>query len=305
MSTTPKKDDQGSAQHEMQQAGLTETTRSFGYRLMSRLVRNRMAAVGMLIVAAVVLVALLAPYIAPYNPNSQNLLYRLKPPSAEHWMGTDELGRDILSRLMFGARISLLIGILGTLGGMVVGVALGLFSGYFGGWFDNLTMRVIDIMMSFPGVLLAILIVSIMGPSTLNLVVALAIWRIPTFARVSRSSVLSLKETEFVEAAHSLGAGTPRILVRHLFINSLSPIVVYATLSIATSILAAAGLSFLGLGVQPPTAEWGLMVSTGRQYLRDAFHVILFPGLAIFITVLSINFMGDALRDVLDPRLRT
>jgi len=278
--------------------------KSFGRRLALRLLRNRMAGLGLLTMTGVVLLALLAPYVSPYPPSQQDLFNRLHAPTREHILGTDELGRDILSRLAYGARISLTIGILGTLGGMIVGVALGMFSGYYGGWLDNVMMRIVDIMMSFPGVLLAILIVSVLGPSTYNLVVALAIWRIPTFARVSRSSVLSLKETEFVEAAHSLGATMPRVVVRHLLINSLSPIVVYGTLSVATSILAAAGLSFLGLGVQPPTPEWGLMVSTGRQYLRDAFHVIMFPGMAIFITVLSINFIGDALRDVLDPRLR-
>jgi len=283
---------------------LTPEGKSFGRRLALRLLRNRMAGLGLLTMTGVVLLALLAPYVSPYPPSQQDLFNRLHAPTREHILGTDELGRDILSRLAYGARISLTIGILGTLGGMIVGVALGMFSGYYGGWLDNVMMRIVDIMMSFPGVLLAILIVSVLGPSTYNLVVALAIWRIPTFARVSRSSVLSLKETEFVEAAHSLGATMPRVVVRHLLINSLSPIVVYGTLSVATSILAAAGLSFLGLGVQPPTPEWGLMVSTGRQYLRDAFHVIMFPGMAIFITVLSINFIGDALRDVLDPRLR-
>ncbi len=274
-------------------------------RLARRFLRNRMAGLGLVILTLIILMAITAPLLTQYEPQQQNLLNRLNPPSGDHILGTDELGRDILTRIAYGARISLLIGVVGSAGGMIVGVTLGMVSGYLAGPFDSLVMRIVDIMMSFPGVLLAILIVSVMGPGITNLMVALTVWFTPAFARISRGTVLSLKEKEFVEAARSLGASTPRILVGHLLINSLSPIIIYLTLSVATSILVAAALGFLGLGVQPPTPEWGAMASTGRQYLRDAPHVILVPGLAIFITVLSINFIGDALRDALDPRLES
>ncbi|MEW6522890.1 MAG: ABC transporter permease [Bacillota bacterium] len=277
---------------------------SVGRQLLLRLRRNRMAGIGLVFLTLMMLMAILAPHLTPYQPQQQRLLWRLQPPSRDHWMGTDELGRDIFTRVAYGGRVSLVIGVLGSSIGMLTGVTLGATAGYLGGRFDNLVMRVIDIMMSFPGVLLAILIVAVLGPGTHNLVVALSIWFTPTFARITRGCILALRDVEFAEAARAVGAGSARILFFHLLMNSLSPIIVYMTLSVATSILVAAGLGFLGLGVQPPTAEWGIMVSTGRQYLRDAPHVILFPGLAIFLTVLSINFIGDALRDALDPRLR-
>ncbi len=273
-------------------------------KLLHRFLRNRMGTAGVVILLIVVLLGVFAPQLAPYDPLKQNLLRRFETPSADHLLGTDELGRDILSRTVYGARVSLLVGFSAAFGGLVVGVSIGMLSGFFGGRFDDLIMRLIDVMMSFPGVLLAILIVSIIGTGTVNVIIALAVWRIPTFARVSRGSVLSLKEKEFVEASRAVGAGTVRILVRHLAVNSMAPIFVYLSLSTATAILTAASLSFLGLGVQPPTAEWGLMVSTGRQYLRQAPHLIVIPGMAIFFTVLSINFVGDAMRDVLDPRLK-
>jgi len=273
--------------------------------LARRFVRNRMAAAGLVILLLVILVALVAPYLAPYSPVTQNLMRRFEPPSAEHWFGTDELGRDILSRILYGARVSLLVGFAAAMGGMIVGVAVGMVSGYVGGRFDDLVMRLVDVMMSFPGVLLAILIVSIIGTGLENVIIALAVWRIPTFARVARGSVLSLKEKEFIEATRAMGAGAARIIWHHLAVNSLAPIFVYMSLSVATAILTAAALSFLGLGVQPPTPEWGLMVSTGRQFLMDAPHLIMFPGAAIFVTVLAINFVGDGLRDALDPKLKT
>lgn len=290
---------------------MTETGRaaptlaSVGGRIRRRLIRNRGALVGLCFLTLMILMALLASQLTPYEPQAQDLLNRLDPPCAQHWMGTDELGRDVFTRVAYGGRVSLLIGLLGSTGGLVLGVTIGLLSGYLGGWFDNLVSRVVDIMMAFPGVLLAILIVSVLGPGTSNLIVALTIWLTPAFSRLVRAAVLSLREKEFVEAARSLGAPAWRIMVRHLLMNSLSPIIVFQTLSVATSILVAAGLGFLGLGVQPPTPEWGAMVSTARHYLREAPHLILFPGLSIFVTVLSINFVGDALRDALDPRLHT
>ncbi len=275
-----------------------------GLKLVQRFMRNRMATAGMVILLFILVVAVFAPWIAPYSPQAQNLRRRFETPSSDHWFGTDELGRDIFSRIVYGSRVSLMVGFAAAFGGLIVGVVIGMLSGYYGGRFDDLIMRLIDVMMSFPGILLAILIVSVIGTGTINVIIALAVWRIPTFARISRGSVLTLKEKEFVEAAHAIGASMPRIVFRHLALNSLPPIFVYLSLSTATAILTAAALSFLGLGVQPPTAEWGLMVSTGRQFLRQAPHLIMIPGLAVFVTVLSINFVGDALRDVLDPRLK-
>ncbi len=286
-------------------AGLDTSGPTFGERFLRRLRKNRLAGIASVFVFLVAIMAIVAPFITPYSPTDQNLLRRLEPPSDEHWLGTDQLGRDILTRIAYGARVSLMIGLLGATGGMLCGVTLGTLSGFFGGTFDHLVMRVIDVMMSFPGILLAILIVSVLGPGTSNLIVALTIWFIPTFARISRGNVLSLKEMDFVESARSLGASNSRIMVQHVLLNIMSPIIVYMTLSVATSILTAAGMGFLGLGVQPPTAEWGIMISQGRQYLRDAPHLIMMPGAAIFITVLSINVVGDALRDVLDPKLKT
>ncbi|MDQ3696137.1 MAG: ABC transporter permease [Chloroflexota bacterium] len=272
-------------------------------RIRREFVRHRLALGGAVILAVAVAAGLLAPVIAPYDPVAQSLLSRLEAPSAEHWLGTDEIGRDELSRLLYGARTSLFIGFVGTAGGIVLGSLLGLVAGYFGGWTDNLLMRLIDIMYAFPGILLAILIVAIMGPGLTNLMVALTIWGTPTLARIVRSVILSLKEQEFVLAAEAIGATPARVIVRHLLPNTTAPIIVYATLGVAGSLLTAAGLGFLGIGVQPPTPEWGAMLSTGRAYLRDAPFLMIFPGVMIFLTVMSLNLIGDALRDALDPYL--
>ncbi len=281
-----------------------DKARSRRRRILRELVRNRFALAGAIFLVVIVAVAILAPVIAKQDPNEQSLLTRLKPPSSEHWLGTDELGRDVFSRLAYGARISLFIGLVGTAGGVILGTLFGLMSGFLGGWTDTLTMRLIDIMFAFPGILLAILIVAVMGPGILNLVIALTIWGTPTLARIVRSSVLALKSQEFVEAARAMGASRSRIMLVHLLPNSMAPIIVYATLGIAGSLLTAAGLGFLGLGVQPPTAEWGAMLSVGRGYLREAPHLMIFPGLLIFATVISLNLIGDALRDALDPHMR-
>ncbi len=275
-----------------------------GRKIWSVLLRNRLAFVGAIFLIVITSAAVFAPLIASHSPSDQNLLFRLKAPSGEHWLGTDEVGRDVFSRLVHGARISLFIGVVGTIGGVILGTFIGMVSGFFGGWTDTLTMRVIDIMYAFPGVLLAILIIAVMGPSLTNLIIALTIWGTPTLSRIVRSSVLSLKSEEFIEAAHAIGATKTRIMLRHLLPNSSAPIIVYATLGVAGSLLTAAGLGFLGLGVQPPTAEWGAMLSAGRQYLRDAPHLVTFPGLLIFFTVVSLNLIGDALRDALDPHLQ-
>jgi peptide/nickel transport system permease protein len=270
-----------------------------------RFARSRLAVVGLVFVALIVAMAITAPLIATHAPTEQSLFRRLQGPSSEHYFGTDELGRDVFSRVVFGARYSLFIGVSGAIGGVLLGMTLGMLSGYFGTWVDQVIMRIIDIMLSFPGVLMAILIVSVLGPGIYNLIVALTIWFTPTIARLIRSTVLSLKGQEFIIAAYASGAGDLRIMARHLLPNALSPLIVYGTLSVAVALLVAAGLSFLGLGAQPPTPEWGAMIGSGRQYLRDAPNATLFPGLAIFFTVLSLNFIGDALRDALDPRMRS
>ena len=279
-------------------------SRSRSRRVWREFSRNRFALAGTCFMAVIVLAAIFAPYIASHDPNDQDLLARLDSPSSAHWFGTDELGRDEYSRLVYGARISLFIGLLGTFGGVLLGTTLGMVSGFFGGWTDTTAMRVVDIMYAFPGILLAILIVAVMGPGLFNLIIALTIWGTPTLSRIVRSSVLSLKSQEFIEAARTIGASRTRIMVKHLLPNSLAPIIVYATLGVAGALLTAAGLGFLGLGVQPPTAEWGAMLSVGRGYLREAPHIMIFPGLLIFLTVISLNLIGDALRDALDPHLQ-
>jgi peptide/nickel transport system permease protein len=274
-----------------------------GSRVWREFSRNRMAAVGAVFLLAIIIAAIAASQIARYAPERQDLLSRLEPPSVAHWLGTDEAGRDVFSRLLFGARISLFVALLGTAGGTVAGTLLGLVSGYFGGWTDTLIMRVVDVMYAFPGVLLVILIVSVLGPSLWNLIAALIVFGTPTLSRIVRASVLSLKNEEFVTAARTIGATRTRLMVRHLLPNVMAPIIVHATLGVAGALLTAAGLGFLGLGVQPPTPEWGAMLSAGRQYVLTAPYLVTFPGVLIFLTVLALNFIGDALRDALDPRM--
>ena len=271
-------------------------------RVWRELRQNRLAGAGALFLLAIVLAAVCAPLLTHYAPERQDLLSRLEPPSASHWLGTDEAGRDVLSRLAFGARISLFVALLGTAGGVIAGTLVGLIAGFFGGWTDTLTMRVVDVMYAFPGVLLVILIVSVLGPSLWNLILALTIWGTPTLARIVRASVLGLKSEEYITAARTIGATRVRLMVWHLLPNAMAPIIVYATLGVAGSLLTAAGLGFLGLGVQPPTPEWGAMLSAGREYVLSAPYLVTFPGLLIFLTVLALNFIGDALRDALDPR---
>ncbi len=267
--------------------------------------RNRFALVGAAFIIFIAFMGVFANIVSTHDPYKQSLRKRMKPPTAEHWLGTDELGRDFYSRLVYGARVSLFVGIVGTAAGVVSGTVVGLISGFFGGWVDTIVMRVIDIMYSIPGIVLAILIVSVLGPSLLNLIVVLAIFAIPTLARIVRGNVLSLKEQDYAEAARALGAGRLRIMFYHLLPNTLAPIIVYATLAVAGSILTTAGLGFLGLGVQPPQAEWGNILSNGRQYLRKAPLLMIFPGALIFLTVMSINLIGDALRDALDPYIQS
>jgi ABC-type dipeptide/oligopeptide/nickel transport system permease subunit len=281
----------------------SRSSQGIGTEVLRELRRNPLARFGTLFILLVSVLAIAAPLIAPYPPYEQDLLDRFEPPSREHLMGTDEVGRDTFSRILYGARISLSIAMVSTLTGVAVGSLLGLVSGYFGGRIDEIIMRCLDILYAFPGVLLAVLIVSIIGPGIANLVLVLVIWGAPTLARIVRGSVLSLKEQDFISAAHALGAGAPRIMFRHLFLNCMAPIIVYASLGVAGAILTAASLGFLGLGVQPPTPEWGAMLGAERNQVFTAPHLVLFPGIAIMLTVLGFNLLGDGLRDALDPRL--
>ncbi|HDL85046.1 MAG TPA: ABC transporter permease [Candidatus Acetothermia bacterium] len=271
--------------------------------LLRHLLRSRLGALGLILVFVVVSVAIFGPFITPYNPLAQDFTSSLQHPSWEHLMGTDVFGRDILSRVMSGAHISLLIGLIAVAIGFGFGVPIGLLSGFYGGWFDVLVQRVIDALMALPGVLLAIVIVSILGISLQNAMIAVGVSIIPVFARLMRSSVIAIKEEEFLEAARAIGVGQVRMLVKHVFLNACSPVLVQISYQYASSILWAAGLSFLGLGAQPPTPEWGAMLAGGRTYIITAPHVITFPGLAMMIAILGFNLLGEALRDVLDPRV--
>ncbi len=270
-----------------------------------RLRRDKMAVAGAVILLVAASVSLLAPLLAPHDPIEINLSQRLLPPgTAGYLLGTDQLGRDILSRLIWGGRISLLIGFSAVMLAMGLGVIVGLLAGYFGGKTDSVVMRFIDILMAFPAILLAITIVASLGPGLRNSMIAVSIVGIPYYARIVRGSVLSLREQEFIQAARVIGGSHRRIITRHIFPNTLAPLIVAATLDVGWFIMAAAGLSFLGLGAQPPTPEWGVMLSEGRQFIRNAPHLSILPGTAIFLVVLALNFLGDGLRDALDPRLR-
>lgn len=283
----------------------TERGRSLTWEAWRRLRRDYLALAGAIFLILVIVISLLAPVVAPKDPIEVNLAQRLVTPGTPGYpLGADDLGRDILSRLIWGGRVSLLIGFSAVLVAMVLGVFIGLVAGYFGGWLDTLIMRLIDILMAFPAILLAITIVASLGPGLRNAMLAVSIVGIPYYARIVRGSVLSLREQEFVQAARVVGAGPVRILTRHVLSNSLAPLIVAATLDVGWMIMYAAGLSFLGLGAQPPTAEWGVMLSSGRQFIRNAPHLSIFPGLAIFLVVLALNFLGDGLRDALDPRLK-
>ncbi len=268
-----------------------------------RLKKNRLAMIGLIVLILIVLVAIFADFIAPFPYDLQNYSDAKQFPSKKYIFGTDNFGRDIFSRVVYGTRISLKIGFISLSVGAFIGSLLGAISGYFGGWIDSVIMRLTDVLMSIPKVVLAIAISSILGPGLVTSMVAVGISSIPNFSRVVRASTLSVKEQEYIEAARALGVNHFRILFRHLFPNILAPIIVQATLGVGTSIILAASLSFLGLGVEPPTPEWGAMLSAARTFMRDEWYMVLFPGLAIMITVLSLNLLGDGLRDALDPKL--
>lgn len=269
-----------------------------------RLRRNKAALAGLVIVGFFAVLAVLAPLAAPSDPITQDLDARLLPPSREHWLGTDDLGRDLLSRIIYGGRVSLTVGIVSVGIALATGTVLGLTAGFYAGWMDSVTMRIMDIMLAFPATLLAIFIVGIRGPGLNNAMLAIGVINIPIFARIVRGSVLRVRQEEFVDAARALGARGSRILGRHILPNTLAPIIVQATLGVGAAILEAAGLSFLGLGAQAPTPEWGAMLTNTREFLRDAPWAATFPGIAILLAVVGFNLLGDGLRDALDPRLR-
>lgn len=272
--------------------------------LMVRLWANKAAIAGLAIVVLFLITAILAPLIAPHSPIEHNLPKMLAKPSSEYPLGRDELGRCILSRIIYGARISLLIGVIVIAIGMTIGVPIGLFSAYYGGKTDFIVQCFVDTMFAFPGILLALMLIAILGVGLHNVMIAVGTATIPVYACLARGSALAIKEEQFVEAAKAVGCRDLRIIFRHLLPNCLAPIIVQSTLHMATAILWAAGLGFLGLGVASPTPEWGAMLNGGRPYIRVAPHVATFPGLAIFIVVLGFNLLGDGLRDALDPRLR-
>ncbi len=266
--------------------------------------RNKMAMVGTAVILSLVVIAIFAPFIAPHDPIEQNLEKRLLHPNKEYLLGTDDLGRCTLSRIIYGARVSLQIGIVVVGITSIIGVMLGAIAGYYGGIFDEIIMRMVDVVLAFPGIILALAIAGALGPSLFNVMLALAIVHWTGYARVVRGSVLSIKEKEFIEAARALGASDAHIMFRHVLPNVMAPVIVMATLGMAHVILSAAALSFLGLGAQPPIPEWGVMINAGRVFMRTAPRLMAFPGLAIMVTVLAFNFLGDGLRDVLDPRLK-
>ena len=267
--------------------------------------RQRAAVVAALVVLLLLLLALLAPWIAPYDAENYFDYDQLNAaPSAAHWFGVDALGRDIFSRILVGARLSLAAGLISVAAGALVGSLLGLLAGYYEGWCDRIVMRVADVLLAFPGVLLAIGIVAVLGNGMLNVILAVAVFSVPAFARLVRGNVLVLKQQTYIEAVRSLGAPDSVILLRHLLPGTLSAIVVYLTLRLGSAIITAASLSFLGLGAQPPTPEWGAMLNEARADMLNAPHIALFPSLAIFVTVLAFNLLGDGLRDALDPKIR-
>ncbi|PTX64698.1 peptide/nickel transport system permease protein [Melghirimyces profundicolus] len=268
-----------------------------------KLLQNRWAAVGIVIITLQVIMAVFAPLLTSYDPTAQDLSVKERPPGSEgHWLGTDEFGRDLWSRILYGARISLIVGISSVLLGLIGGVLMGLLAGYYR-WLDGPFMRLMDLMFAFPGILLAMLIIAMLGTSLVNVVIAISVWSIPSCARIVRGSVLSLKNQEFVLALRSNGASDIRILFKHILPNCTAPIIVFGTMRMATAILSTSALSFLGLGAQPPTPEWGAMIAAGRDFMWTSPHMTIVPGIAIMLVVFAFNVVGDGLRDALDPNM--
>ena len=278
--------------------------RSQRRNILRGLTKNPGAVIGLVILTVLILGAILAPLIVSYDPIEIDPRDRLQPPSSSHWLGTDPFGRDLYTRMLYGARVSLPVGIIAVVISASIGTTLGLISGYYGRFVDGFIMRLIDIMLAFPGILLALVVVAILGPNLRNVMIAVGIGGIPRYTRLVRGSVLASRELVYVEAARVVGVPDRTVLFRHILPNVIGPAIVLSTISVGSAILAAAGLSFLGLGAQPPTPEWGSMLADGRQFLRTDPWVTSVPGVAIVLTVLSVNLIGDGLRDVLDPRLR-
>ncbi|MEN3931370.1 ABC transporter permease subunit [Microvirga sp. W0021] len=269
-----------------------------------RFCKQKIALAAGLFLVVLVLVAIFADFIAPYGLDTPDYDAITMPPSWAHWAGTDDYGRDIFSRIIFGARISLAVGFLSVTIGGLVGIALGLISGFYGGWIDNLIMRICDVLLAFPGIVLAIAVISILGPGVDNVIYAVAVFSIPVFARLVRGSTLAIKQSVYVDAARAIGVSNNLLMLRHILPGTLPSVIVYFSMRIGTAILTAASLSFIGLGAQPPSPEWGAMLAAGRTYIETEPHLALYPGLAIFVTVLAFNLLGDGLRDALDPKLK-
>ena len=266
--------------------------------------KNKLAVAGAVLLLTMIVLAALSPIIAPYGFDEQNYEIARQTPSLQHLAGTDELGRDIFSRILYGGRVSLTIGIISVGIGLIFGGSLGVIAAYYGGVTETVIMRVIDVLMAIPSIILSISICAALGSGIVNTMIAVGISSIPTYARVFRSSVISEKSKEYIEAARAVGAGNARIILKHILPNSIAPVIVQASLGVAQAITTAASLSFIGLGIQPPNPEWGALLSSGRQYIRDFPHMVVYPGIAIMLTVLALNLIGDGLRDSLDPRLK-
>ena len=271
-----------------------------------RLRKNRLAVVGLTILALLVVIALLGDVLFDYEGQviKMDIVNALQSPSSEHWFGTDGFGRDLFSRVLYGTRYSLAVGFISAFSALLVGGTLGSIAGYFGGLFDTIIMRCLDILMAIPAVVLAIAVVAVLGTGFTNLVIALSISYVPVFTRLLRSSILSLKDQEFIEAAHCSGVGTARIILRHILPNCMGPIIVQVTFTVASALLSSAGLSFLGIGIEAPKPEWGALLNEGREFMRDHPYLVILPGCFIALTVLALNLAGDGLRDALDPRLK-
>jgi peptide/nickel transport system permease protein len=265
---------------------------------------NKTSWIGLAVFLFVVVVAILAPVLAPFDPTDQNILEKLRPPSLEHWLGTDSFGRDTLSRLIYGARISLIIGIVSTLAAMVIGTAIGMLAGWHGGRLDTVTMQAMDVLLAFPSLILGLILVAMLGPSMLNIIIAIALTSIPPFARIARAPTIAVKEREFVDAGRALGYSDTRLIVVHILPNILPEILVMGSLWLANAIRTEASLAFVGLGVKPPTATWGGMIREGFENILDSYWLALAPGVAILIVIFALNLLGDGLRDAIDPKLK-
>ena len=265
---------------------------------------NKTSWIGLMIFVLVIVLAIAAPWIAPYDPNDQNIMEKLRAPSAAHWLGTDSFGRDTLSRILYGSRISLVIGIASTLLAMIIGSAIGMFAGWYGGRADTVTMQAMDVLLAFPSLILGLILVAMLGPSTHNIIIAIALTSIPPFARIARAPTIAIKEREFVMAGRALGYTDTRIVVVHILPNILPEILVMASLWLANAIRTEASLAFVGLGVKPPTATWGGMIREGFENILDSYALALAPSIAILVVIFALNLLGDGLRDAIDPKLK-